>query len=515
MLNNIQIKRTLISVSDKTGIVEFAKALQKWNVEIISTGGTLKVLQDVGIAVRSVSDVTGFPEILDGRVKTLHPKIHAGLLAVSTNAAHTKHLQELDIEPIDLVVVNLYPFERTMASNAVTDEVIEQIDIGGPAMLRSAAKNYKFKTVVVNTGDYCVVLSELERNNGMISEATRLNLAKEVFHHTAAYDKLIAGYFDTLSGKQGQFPQVLEVSLRKSIDLRYGENPHQTSALYGEFNSIFERLHGKELSYNNIVDIQASVEITEEFNEPVVSIIKHLNPCGVATGKTLVEAYEKALATDRMSAFGGIVCVNRPLDIEAAMKIDAIFTEVIIAPHFDDEALEFLKKKKDRRLICQRTFLRDLKGLNLRTVAGGVLAQTPDNILFEEEKLRVVTKRNPTEIEYASMMFAARVAKHVKSNAIVYARPNRTIGIGAGQMSRVDSSRIAVMKAKDAGLDMQGTAVASDAFFPFADGLLEAVKAGATAVVQPGGSIRDNEVISAADENNLAMIFTGIRHFKH
>ncbi|TAK62811.1 MAG: bifunctional phosphoribosylaminoimidazolecarboxamide formyltransferase/IMP cyclohydrolase [Bacteroidetes bacterium] len=515
-MNDRKIRRALISVSDKTGIGEFARKLLQWGIEIISTGGTLKLLHDAGIPATSVSEITGFPEILDGRVKTLHPSIHAGLLAVEDNVPHRQQLESLNIQPIDLVVVNLYPFEKTIARNDVTiEEAVEQIDIGGPTMLRAAAKNYKSKTVVVTPETYNVIIAEMEQRNGAVSEATRLKLAREVFHHTARYDSAIAQYFDRGNSSQPALPETFSISLRKQYELRYGENPHQRAALYGSYDGVFEKLHGKELSYNNIVDIQAAAELAEEFDEPAVVIIKHTNPCGVGTGKTLAEAYEKAFATDKTSAFGGIVCVNRPLDAEAVKRIDAIFTEVVIAPEFPGEILQTMMKKKDRRLICQKKRLKEIPSLNIKAVANGLLVQTTDDILLEEKQLRVVTKRIPAGQERAAMLFAWRVAKHVKSNAIIYARQDRTIGIGAGQMSRVDSSRLAVIKAKDAGLELSGTAVASDAFFPFADGLLEAVKVGATAVIQPGGSIRDEEVIRAADENNIAMIFTGIRHFKH
>ncbi|MBI3194990.1 MAG: bifunctional phosphoribosylaminoimidazolecarboxamide formyltransferase/IMP cyclohydrolase [Ignavibacteriae bacterium] len=512
----VEIKRALISVSDKTGIVEFARSLQKWNVEIISTGGTLKTLREAGIPVHSVSEVTGFPEILDGRVKTLHPNIHAGLLAVAENLSHVQQLAELNIEPIDLVVVNLYPFEQTIAKSGISlDDAIEQIDIGGPTMLRAAAKNFTGKTVIVNTQQYATVLSEMEEYNGCVTKETRFELATEVFQHTARYDTAIAGYLKRSNSKEPTLLETFSLSLPKSFDLRYGENPHQSAALYGTFTEIFEKLHGKELSFNNIVDIQGAAELAEEFDEPTVAIIKHTNPCGVGSGKTLAEAYEKAFATDKSSAFGGIVCVNRILDIEAAKLIDSVFTEVIIAPEIPNDVLEFLRKKKDRRLILQKKRLHSLQQMNVRSVAGGVLVQSPDDLLLKQEKLRVVTKRTPTEEEHAAMLFAWRVAKHVKSNAIIYARSDRTVGIGAGQMSRIDSSRLATIKAKEAGLELRGTAVASDAFFPFADGLLEAVNVGATAVIQPGDSVRDEEVVRAADEHTIAMLFTGIRHFKH
>lgn len=517
-MNLCTIYRALISVSDKNGIVEFAKQLQRWNIQIISTGGTLTTLRDAGITATSISEVTGFPEILDGRVKTLHPKIHGGLLAVSENPHHMQQLAELDITPIDMVVVNLYPFEQTIAKGNISlDDAIEQIDIGGPTMLRSTAKNFKYKTVVANPAQYSTILHELEQHNGATTEELRFSLAKEVFLHTSKYDTAISNYLVSLNGKptEQQLPEVFSLTLPKTEELRYGENPHQHAALYGSFHSVFEKLHGKELSYNNIVDIQAAVALVEEFTEPTVVIIKHTNPCGVASGVTLTEAYDNAFATDTKSAFGGIVAVNCPVGLELAQRIDKVFTEVIIAPKYEENALEFLKKKKDRRLIRQASSLRSRKQLDVKNIAGGVLVQTADSLSLIPEQLRIVTKRQPTEDERQSMMFAWNVAKHVKSNAIVYAKQGRTIGIGAGQMSRFDSSRIAVLKANEAKLELNGTAVASDAFFPFADGLLEAVKAGATAVIQPGGSIRDEEVIKAADDNNIAMIFTGIRHFKH
>ncbi|MBI5477180.1 MAG: bifunctional phosphoribosylaminoimidazolecarboxamide formyltransferase/IMP cyclohydrolase [Ignavibacteriales bacterium] len=516
-MNSIQIKRALISVSDKTGVVDFAKHLRKFNIEIISTGGTLSNLRTAGVEAVSISDVTGFPEILDGRVKTLHPKIHAGLLAVLDNKNHQEQLKELNIAPIDMVVVNLYPFEKTISkTDVILEEAIEQIDIGGPSMLRAAAKNYKFKTVVCDSSQYKFVLDELNKNDGAISASTRFDLAKDVFARTAQYDSTISNYLNGLNGKGSTaLPEKFSVAFTKKEDLRYGENPHQQAALYGDFDLYFKKIHGKELSYNNIVDIQAAAELLAEFEEPTVVIIKHTNPCGVGSGKSLAEAYEKAFATDQKSAFGGIIAVNRKLDIEAAQIIDKIFTEVVIAPEFEAGVLDFLMKKRDRRLIHQIKSVKNEKQLMIKPVAGGLLVQTADDILLDISAMKVVTKRSPTVEENAAMMFGWRVAKHVKSNAIVYARADRTIGVGAGQMSRFDSSRIAVMKAHEAGLGLKGTVVASDAFFPFADGLLEAVKAGATVVIQPGGSVRDAEVIKAADDNNIAMIFTGIRHFKH
>ena len=510
------IHRALISVSDKRGLIEFAHALETMNVEIISTGGTHTLLTTNGIRSRSVSDITQFPEILDGRVKTLHPKIHGALLAVSGNEHHMRQLKEHGIEPIDMVVVNLYPFEQTVSRKGIPlDEAIEQIDVGGPTMIRAAAKNFSHKAVVVNPDRYAAIIEEMKKNAGHISETTCFTLAKEVFRHTAHYDAIISRYLDGLEGGEECFPEILNISLRKDLNLRYGENPHQRASLYGNFGSMFRVLHGKELSYNNIVDISAAARLVAEFEEPTVAIIKHTNPCGVGSGATLTEAYVRALATDPQSAFGGVVAANRPLDLDAAAKMNETFTEVIIAPGFTDAALEFLKKKRDRRLVSLSGDLRALDELEIKSVPGGMLVQSPDRAPVTKDGLRVATRRKPTDEEMAALLYAWRVVHHVKSNAIVYAREDRTMGIGAGQMSRVDSSRIAVRKAAEAGLDLKGTVVASDAFFPFADGLLEAVHAGSTAVIQPGGSVRDEEVIRAADEHNVAMVFTGIRHFKH
>jgi len=509
------IRRALISVSDKRGLITFAQGLQALNVEIISTGGTYATLREHHINATSISEYTGFPEILDGRVKTLHPKIHAGLLAVADDARHQQQLHDLHIEAIDLVVVNLYPFEQTIARNGIPlVEAIEQIDIGGPAMIRAAAKNYRHKAVVVQPERYDSVLDEMKSNDGVISEATCLSLAREVFRHTAAYDSVISRYLDNLEGKSA-FPDLFQLSLKKEIDLRYGENPHQRARLYGNFGSLFQLLHGKELSYNNIVDASAAAMLVTEFDDPTVAIIKHTNPCGVGSGKELSTAYDKALATDPTSAYGGIVAVNRPMDMATAQRVDNVFTEILLAPDFPEDVLSFLKRKKDRRLIKIATNLRALKEPELRSVPGGVLVQERDARPMVRSEFKVVTKRTPKEHEWQSMLFALRVSKHAKSNAIVYAAPDRTIGVGAGQMSRVDSARIAAAKARSAGLELSGTAVASDAFFPFADGLLEVVQAGSTAVIQPGGSKRDNEVIDAANAHNIAMVFTNTRHFKH
>jgi len=517
-MENVVIKRALISVSDKTGIAGFAKALESFGVEIISTGGTLSALNKAGVKAKSITTVTEFPEIMDGRVKTLHPKIHGGLLAVADNPQHVGEMQEHGIEAIDLLVVNLYPFEQTVARNGISlDDAVEQIDIGGPAMLRAAAKNFGSKTVVTNPGTYEKIINEMRAHDGAITQATRFTLAKETFRHTSRYDAAIFTYLSSVKERRHPttIPDVFFATYPKATGLRYGENPHQSAALYGTFGEIFKQVHGKELSYNNIMDIQAAVELLEEFDEPTVVIIKHTNPCGVGSAATLKEAYAKALATDPKSAFGGIVAMNRTPDHDTAKAIDGIFTEVIIAPEYSPSTLDLLTKKKDRRLIVQTRRLKNELGLAVRSVAGGVLVQTPDDVTLGEKEPVVVTKRAPSAAERSALNFAWKVAKHVKSNAIVYTTADRTIGIGAGQMSRFDSSRIAVLKAGDAGLNLKGTAVASDAFFPFADGLLEAVKAGATAVIQPGGSMRDEEVIRAADENNIAMLFTGIRHFRH
>lgn len=510
------IHRALISVSDKRGLADFAKALSAMNVEIISTGGTYNALKAEGIAVRSVSEVTGFPEILDGRVKTLHPKIHGGLLAVAENEEHMKQLEELGIEPIDMVVVNLYPFEQTIAKPNVTiDEATEQIDVGGPTMLRSAAKNFKHKAVIVNPDRYESIVAEMKATHCVVSEKTCFELAKEVFRHTTTYDSVISNYLDSFEAKKQIFPDVFHLALNKEQDLRYGENPHQGAVLYGGFNTMFKKLHGKELSYNNIVDIAAAARLVAEFDEPTAAIIKHTNPCGVGSAPNIAEAYAKAFATDTKSAFGGIVAMNQRLDMAAAEMMNEIFAEVIVAPGFDNGVVEFLKKKKDRRLIQNNGDLGTLRTLDIKSVPGGLLLQQSDNERVAREKLKTVTKRKPKREEVHAMMFGWRVAKHVKSNAIVYALADRTIGIGAGQMSRLDSARVGSWKAAEMGLSVRGTAVASDAFFPFADGLLEAIHAGSTCVIQPGGSVRDKEVIAAADQHDIAMVFTGVRHFKH
>ncbi len=516
----MKIQRALISVSDKTGIVELAKTVAQTGAEILSTGGTAKALRDAGLKVKDVSEHTGFSEMMDGRVKTLHPKIHGGLLHLRGNAEHEKQAREHGITPIDLVVVNLYPFESTVAKPGCTrEEAIEQIDIGGPSMLRSAAKNHVSVTVVVDPADYSVVMEELKRE-GNTTLATRQRLAAKVFQITGRYDSAIASY---LSGESRltaaptastAMPAEFSISHRKAQELRYGENPHQKAALYGDFSRHFEQLHGKELSYNNILDLSAATDLIAEFSEPTLAILKHTNPCGVGQDDNLAEAWEKALATDRQAPFGGIIVVNRPLDLALAKKISEIFSEVIIAPAFADDARELLSKKKNLRLMIRKQSGASAS-FAIRDCPGGVLVQEKDNQAVNEPDWKVVTKRTPSANEMRALRFGWRVVKHVKSNAIVYAGSDRTLGIGAGQMSRVDSSRIAVWKAKEAGLGLKGSAIASDAFFPFPDGLIAAAEAGATTAIQPGGSVKDPEVIAAADERNLAMVFTGRRHFRH
>jgi phosphoribosylaminoimidazolecarboxamide formyltransferase/IMP cyclohydrolase len=519
------IKRALVSVSDKTGIVDFCRELATMGVKIFSTGGTLKSLQDAGIDAASISTITGFPEIMDGRVKTLHPKIHGGLLAVRENPEHRKAAQDNGIEFIDLVVVNLYPFEATVAKPDVTfEDAIENIDIGGPSMLRSAAKNNESVTVITDAADYATVLDEMKANAGATTRATRLTLAAKVFALTSKYDTAIAAYMATAAGTARDAAANMTVKLERELDMRYGENPHQNAGFYkmndGEgtrsFAEIFDKLHGKELSYNNMLDIAAAAGIIEEFRgeDPSVVIVKHTNPCGVAQAPTLADAYRRAFSTDTQAPFGGIIAFNRPLDMETATVVNEIFTEILIAPAFEDGVLDMLMKKKDRRLVLQKKAL-PKSGWEFKSTPFGMLVQDRDSRIVSRDDLKVVTRRQPTEEELADLMFAWKICKHIKSNTILYVKNRQTFGVGAGQMSRVDSSKIARWKASEVGLDLKGSVVASDAFFPFADGLLAAAEAGVTAVIQPGGSIRDNEVIEAADANNLAMVFTGMRHFKH
>ena len=516
-----KIQRALISVSDKTGLVEFAGELHRLGVEIISTGGTARTLKEAGVPVIEISEFTGFPEMLDGRVKTLHPKVHGGLLCVRGNAEHEKQAAARGIKPIDLVVVNPYPFEKTVAKPDVTlHEVIENIDVGGPSMLRSAAKNHGSVTVVVDPADYPAVLREMGAHSGGTSETFRARLAVKVFETTSRYDGAIATFLGKERGgaPSSGLPEMFTLSLKKAQDLRYGENPHQKAALYGDFGKHFQRLHGKELSYNNILDLTAAAELVAEFDNPTVAIIKHTNPCGVGSAPTLKEAWDLAYETDKQAPFGGIIAVNRPLDAAIAGAIAEIFSEVIVAPEFRPEALWILQKKKNLRLL--RNFGVLGPPLAIRSVIGGLLVQNRDTRLVSSADIKVVTKREPTQAERHALLFGWRVVKHVKSNAIVFASADenghsRTLGIGAGQMSRVDSSKIAVWKAKEAGLDLKGSVVASDAVFPFPDGIIAAANAGATAAIQPGGSVRDAEVIAAADARNMAMVFTGIRHFRH
>ena len=509
----MKIRRALISVSDKTGIAAFARSLERQGVDIISTGGTADLLRKEKIPVREISKFTAFPEVLDGRVKTLHPRVHGGLLFKRGNPKHEAEARECGFEPIDMVVVNLYPFEATIAKAGVTlADAIENIDIGGPSMIRSAAKNYESVTVVVDPADYDAVLENIRDNKGETTLKLRERLAIKAFVRTANYDRAISSFLNKEQTTDASFSQTLPLTMR----LRYGENPHQTGALYGDFDKYFEKLHGKELSFNNILDISAATNLIAEFDEPTVAILKHTNPCGVGTDADLRKAWDKAYATDKQAPFGGIIVSNRLFSESLAKVVSEIFSEVIIAPDFDAEARAILQKKKNLRLIQLKTPPLEARPTSdVRSVCGGVLVQDADAAQETSSEYRTVTKRRPTKAELNAMLFGWRVVKHVKSNAIVYAKAERTLGIGAGQMSRVDASRIAIWKAKEAGLSLKGSAVASDAFFPFRDGLIAAANAGATCAIQPGGSVRDEEVIAAADERNMAMIFTGIRHFRH
>jgi phosphoribosylaminoimidazolecarboxamide formyltransferase/IMP cyclohydrolase len=507
----VKITRALISVSDKTGIAAFARALERQGVDIISTGGTADLLRKEKIPVREISSFTAFPEVLEGRVKTLHPRVHGGLLYKRGNPKHEAEARDCGFEPIDLVVVNLYPFEKTIRkSNVTLAEAIENIDIGGPSMIRSAAKNYESVTVVVDPADYETVLENIRENDGETTLKLRERLAIKAFIKTSDYDRAIGNFLNKEQATEASFSLSLPLVMR----LRYGENPHQTAALYGDFDCHFEKLHGKDLSFNNILDISAATNLVMEFSEPTVAILKHTNPCGVGSDVDLREAWEKAFATDKQAPFGGVIVCNRPLNEALARAISEIFSEVIIAPDFEPEARALLQKKKNLRLIRLTTPPDEARSTtDIRSVAGGLLVQDAD--IAREIPQKVVTKRQPTATELEAMLFSWRVVKHVKSNAIVYAALDRTLGIGAGQMSRVDASRIAIWKAEEAGLSLKGSAVASDAFFPFPDGLIAAADAGATCAIQPGGSVRDNEVIAAANERNMAMFFTGIRHFRH
>lgn len=518
------IKRALISVSDKAGVAEFARGLADLGVEIISTGGTSKLLKQEGIAVKAVSEITKFPEMLDGRVKTLHPFIHGGILARRDQAEHMSQLREHGISPIDIIVVNLYPFKKTIANPDVSlEEAIENIDIGGPTMIRSAAKNYQDVAVVVDPADYPKILAELKESGGSLSRDTKFELARKTFRHTAAYDSTISRYLDNIESADGQagssFPPALDLGFKRVQGLRYGENPHQQAAFYKEADwegtgvTTARQLQGKELSFNNILDIDAAYQIAWDFEETVAVVIKHTNPCGVAIADSVADAYRKARETDPVSAFGSVLGFNRTVDRETAKEIVSTFVEAVIAPGFDADALDVLQTKANLRLLeTGGPQCRAKRDWDLKRVTGGLLVQDRDTHDFSRETCKVVTKRQPTEEEWSAMVFGWKVCKHVKSNAIVFANQSQTVGVGAGQMSRVDSSKLAVMKAR---IPIQGTIVASDAFFPFKDGVDAAAEAGAIAIIQPGGSLNDKEVIQAADEHGIAMVFTGIRHFKH
>jgi phosphoribosylaminoimidazolecarboxamide formyltransferase/IMP cyclohydrolase len=516
-----KIQRAILSVTDKTGLVDFAHKLSGMGVELISTGGTAKLLRASGVKVKDISELTGFPEMLDGRVKTLHPKVHGGILHRREDPKHRTAVAEHGIEPIDMVVVNLYAFEQTAAKAGVHfDELIENIDIGGPSMIRSAAKNFRDVAIVTSPADYDAIADEMARTAGELSSETKWKLAQKAFATTAAYDAAIASTLEKVSANgsfelhaSDAFPETLRLSFSKVMDLRYGENPHQKAAMYADRSGTgianARQLQGKELSYNNIVDLQAAWDLAQEFTEPVCAIIKHTNPCGTATGKTLVEAYKKALECDPVSAFGGVIGVNRPMDGAAAEEIAKLFVEAIAAPSFDEAARAKFAVKKNLRLV-------EVKHASqkwvMKNVSGGILVQDSDLRQLNENELKVVTKRAPTQQEKRALLFAWKISKHAKSNAIVYARDGQSVGVGAGQMSRVDSCKIGAMKAV---LPLKGTVAASDAFFPFPDGVEEIAKAGATAIIQPGGSVRDQEVIEAADRLGLAMVFTGVRHFRH
>ncbi len=515
-----RINRAILSVTDKTGLVDFARKLSALNVELISTGGTAKLLRESGVTVKDISELTGFPEMLDGRVKTLHPKVHGGILHRREDPKHIAAVAEHGIAPIDMVVVNLYAFEKTAARPGVAfEELIENIDIGGPSMIRSAAKNFHDVAIVTSPSDYDSIVDELSRTSASLSHETKWRLAQKAFATTAAYDSAIATTLerigpDTVAKQESsEFPKTLRFQFHRTLDLRYGENPHQKAAMYSDGSGVgvanARQLQGKELSYNNIVDLQAAWDLAQEFDEPVVAIIKHTNPCGTATGKTLAAAYKRALECDPVSAFGGVIGVNRPIDADAAEEMHKLFLEVIAAPAFDAAAQAKFASKKNLRLVEVKAVTQKWA---LKNVSGGMLVQDSDIRPLQDADLKVVTKRAPTPEETRALLFAWKVCKHVKSNAIVYARDGQTVGVGAGQMSRVDSAKIGAMKAQ---LPLKGTVAASDAFFPFPDGVEEIAKAGATAIIQPGGSQRDPEVIEAADRLGLAMLFTGVRHFRH
>jgi phosphoribosylaminoimidazolecarboxamide formyltransferase/IMP cyclohydrolase len=516
-------RRALISVSDKTGVLDLARALTSYGIEILSTGGTARVLRDAGIPVTDVGAYTGFPEMLDGRVKTLHPKVHGGILARRDLPDHVRAIEAAGIATIDIVVVNLYPFQHAVARAECTlDEAIENIDIGGPTLVRAAAKNYQHVAVITDPEDYAPLLQEMRAAEGELSQATRFALARKAFSHTAAYDSAISNYLTALDaqGRRGAFPERLNLNFSKSQDLRYGENPHQRAAFYRDLTEVpgalahYRQLQGKELSYNNLADADAAWECVKTFERPACVIVKHANPCGVAIADDLVTAYQRAFATDPTSAFGGIIAFNRELDGATAEAVLQQFVEVIIAPDFAQATKSKLSAKSNVRVL-EVPLEPGANELDLKRIGGGLLVQTPDVRNVDATELTVVTKTRPTPAQLADLLFAWRVAKFVKSNAIVFCNGGMTLGVGAGQMSRVDSARIAAIKAQNAGLSLQGAVVASDAFFPFRDGLDVVVDAGARAVIQPGGSVRDDEVIAAADERGVAMVFTGIRHFRH
>jgi len=524
------IKQALISVSDKSGVVEFARSLSSLGVALLSTGGTAKLLAEAGLPVTEVADYTGFPEMLDGRVKTLHPKVHGGILARRDLPEHMAALAKHDIPTIDLLVVNLYPFRETVAKDDVSlEDAIENIDIGGPTMLRSAAKNHRDVTVIVDPADYAVVLDEMRANANTVGYPTNFRLATKVFAHTAQYDGAITNYLTSLGEsllhkERNAYPATLNIAFDKVQDLRYGENPHQTGAFYRDINapvgalSAYRQLQGKELSYNNIADADAAWECVKSFDVPACVIVKHANPCGVAIADSAVQAYTKALSTDPTSAFGGIIAFNREVDEAAAEAVTKQFVEVLLAPSFTDAARKLLAAKQNVRVLeitLPVAGTSSSNALDFKRVGGGLLVQSSDSRNVQLDELRVVTRRQPTPKEMDDLLFAWRVAKFVKSNAIVFCANGQTLGVGAGQMSRIDSARIASIKAENAGLTLAGSAVASDAFFPFRDGLDVVVKAGATCVIHPGGSMRDNEVIAAADEQDIAMVLTGVRHFRH
>ncbi|HIE65438.1 MAG: bifunctional phosphoribosylaminoimidazolecarboxamide formyltransferase/IMP cyclohydrolase [Nitrospira sp.] len=516
-----KIQRAILSVYNKEGIVDLAQGLQAMGIEILSTGGTYALLKEKGVSAREISEYTGFPEMLDGRVKTLHPRIHGGILGKRGNPKHEKEMEKEGIVPIDLVVVNLYPFRETIAKPDVTlEDAIENIDIGGPTMLRSAAKNYKDVAVIVDPGDYADILEEMRKSKGAVSESKRFSLANKVFRYTSEYDSTIASYLSGVEGKAERFPDSIQIQLKKVQGLRYGENPHQEAALYTENFSgesdLPKQLWGKEMSYNNFLDTEAAYEMVLSFQEQAAVVVKHNNPCGVATEERLVEAYRKARATDPSSAFGGVAAFNRPIDAETAEEITSTFMEVVIAPSIDASALAIFQKKKNLRILeagVRAASNKNKTRKDIRCLSGGMLIQDHDDDIIDDPKgLKVVSQRVPSEEELAALLFAWKVCKYVKSNAIIYARSGQTVGIGAGQMSRVDSVKIAQMKAQQ---PLEGSVMASDAFFPFRDAIDTAAKAGIVAVVQPGGSIRDKDVIQAIDEHKMAMVFTGMRHFKH